>query len=42
MRQKLEIGEGRASMNKKIVGVLATVIIIGSALAGWLVLFLMV
>ena len=24
-------------MNKKIVGVLATVIIIGSALAGWLV-----
>ena len=37
MRQKLEIGEGGASMNKKIVGVLATVIIIGSALAGWLV-----
>lgn len=37
MRQKLEIGEGGSSMNKKIVGVLATVIIIGSALAGWLV-----
>lgn len=37
MRQKLEIGKGGASMNKKIVGVLATVIIIGSTLAGWLV-----